>query len=338
MRAGDRTDHVVSVVDGAHPVAERLVECILQSARTRRHGDDCRPEQAHACDVECLPLRVDLAHVDDALEAEQRSGRCRRDPVLTGARFGNDPGLAHSAREQHLPEHIVDLVRAGVVEVFALEQHPRTDLRGQPLRVVQQRRPSRVVGQQSLELGLEAFVGLGLVIRSSQLVERGDECFRDVTSAVRPEPAWIRWAWVCRAHVQEWRVAGWVPAATRSATACRGLFCLTSPSPTSTASAPAAAYASRSCGPRTPLSATFTEWSGSSGAIRANVSRSTSSVRRLRAFTPMTRAPASAARRASSSSCTSTRAVMPRLSVRSSTDTSAFCSSAATMTRTMSAP
>jgi hypothetical protein len=65
--------------------------------------------------------------------------------------------------------------------------------------------------------------------------------------------------------------------------------------------------------------------------------RSISSVLRLRALTPMTRASASRARCSSSSSCTSTSGVMPRDSVRSIRLTSAGCGSAATISRTRSA-
>src|SRR5690606_14891272 len=72
-----------------------------------------------------------------------------------------------------------------------------------------------------------------------------------------------------------WRRAGWAPAATRSATAARGSRPVTRDSPTRTASAPALAYAIRSCGPRTPDSATLTMWSGISGPTRSKVERST---------------------------------------------------------------
>ncbi|OLT22246.1 hypothetical protein BJF78_07510 [Pseudonocardia sp. CNS-139] len=77
---------------------------------------------------------------------------------------------------------------------------------------------------------------------------------------------------------------------------------------------------------------------GSPGAIRPKMDRSTSSVWRLRALTPTSLAPASSARSASSSVCTSTSAVMPSDSTRSSSASSTFCSSAATISSTRSAP
>ena len=84
-------------------------------------GTHLRAEQLHAEDVRLLPLDVDRAHVDDAVEAEQRAGRRRRDAMLARAGLGDDARLAHAPRQQDLAEHIVDLVRAGVVQLLALE-------------------------------------------------------------------------------------------------------------------------------------------------------------------------------------------------------------------------
>jgi hypothetical protein len=41
--------------------------------------------------------------------------------VLAGAGLGDDARLAHAPRQQGLADGVVDLVRAGVVEVLALE-------------------------------------------------------------------------------------------------------------------------------------------------------------------------------------------------------------------------
>ena len=97
----------------------------LRVAAAGRDRDDLGAEQPHPGDVERLPAGVLLAHVDDALEAEQRRGGGGGDAVLAGAGLGDDPGLAHPLGQQRLAEHVVDLVRAGVVEVLALEQDPR---------------------------------------------------------------------------------------------------------------------------------------------------------------------------------------------------------------------
>ena len=121
---GDGADEVVGVLDVGDPVAHGLVHGVLERAAARRDGNDLGAEQLHPCDVERLATGVLLAHVDHALEAEQRGRRGGGDAVLAGAGLGDDAGLAHAHGEQRLTEHVVDLVRAGVVEVFALEEDP----------------------------------------------------------------------------------------------------------------------------------------------------------------------------------------------------------------------
>jgi hypothetical protein len=41
--------------------------------------------------------------------------------VLAGAGLGDDPGLAHPLGQQDLAHAVVDLVRAGVVQLLALQ-------------------------------------------------------------------------------------------------------------------------------------------------------------------------------------------------------------------------
>ena len=80
-----------------------------------------RAEQLHAKDVRLLPLDVGRAHIDDAGEPEARADGGGGDAVLAGAGLRDDARLAHAAGEQDLAEAIVDLVRAGVVQLVALE-------------------------------------------------------------------------------------------------------------------------------------------------------------------------------------------------------------------------
>ena len=84
-------------------------------------GTTLRAEQLHATDVGRLALHVLGAHVDLARQAEEGARRGRGDAVLAGAGLGDDARLAHLLREQHLAERVVDLVRARVAEVLALE-------------------------------------------------------------------------------------------------------------------------------------------------------------------------------------------------------------------------
>ena len=134
-RAGDRADEVVGV---STLVTQSRMASFMASLSVRLPAsdrDDLGAEQLHAGDVEGLAAGVLLAHVDDALEAEERGRRGGRDAVLAGARLGDDARLAHAHGEQRLAEDVVDLVRAGVVEVLALEQDPRAaGVRAEPRR------------------------------------------------------------------------------------------------------------------------------------------------------------------------------------------------------------
>ena len=102
MRAEHRAEDVVRRRDVRHPVADSLVDRVFERLRPARHRHDLRAEEAHPEDVELLARHVDLAHVDDALQAQQSAGRRRGDAVLARARLGDDSPLAHPPGEQRL--------------------------------------------------------------------------------------------------------------------------------------------------------------------------------------------------------------------------------------------
>ena len=93
----------------------------LSVARAARDRPDLGAERVHPEHVRRLAADVLRAHVHDARQAEQRAGGGGRDAVLAGAGLGDDPGLAEPAGQERLAERVVDLVRAGVGEILALE-------------------------------------------------------------------------------------------------------------------------------------------------------------------------------------------------------------------------
>ena len=125
VRAADRSQQVVGALDVGDPVAHGLVDGVLERAASGADRHDLGAQQAHPGHVERLPPGVLLAHVDDALQVEQRAGGRGGDTVLTCPGLRDDATLPHAPGQQRLAEHVVDLVRAGVVEVLALEQHGR---------------------------------------------------------------------------------------------------------------------------------------------------------------------------------------------------------------------
>ena len=121
MRAQHAAQQVVRGANVGHPVAHGFVDGVLQRARARLHAAHLRAQQPHAEDVQLLPPHVLRAHVDHALHAEERAHGRGGHAVLTGAGLGDDAVLAHAPRQQRLPNAVVDLVRAGVQQVFALQ-------------------------------------------------------------------------------------------------------------------------------------------------------------------------------------------------------------------------
>ena len=131
----------------------RRVTASLSVRAPASTGDDRRAEQLHPLHVRALAPHVLGAHVDDALEPEQRARGRGRDAVLAGAGLGDDARLAHALGEQALAERVVDLVRAGVQQVLALEVDRVPDRLRQPLGVVERRGPAGEVAQQRRQLG-----------------------------------------------------------------------------------------------------------------------------------------------------------------------------------------
>ena len=173
VRAGRRADQVVRRLDVGDPVADGLVHGLLERRRAGRDRDDGGAEQVHARDVGRLAARVLLAHVDDALHAEARAHGRARDAVLARARLGHDALLAEPLREQRLADGVVDLVRARVREVLALEPDARAaDLGAEPLGQVERRLAPDVVARERGQLGREGRVGEGGGERRLELVER----------------------------------------------------------------------------------------------------------------------------------------------------------------------
>ena len=188
VRAHHRAEQVVARLDRGHPVAHGLVDGVLERAAARRRGTHLGAEQPHAEDVERLALHVDLAHVDDAVEAEERRRGGAGDAVLARAGLGDEPALAHALREQGLAQHVVDLVGSGVVEVLPLEQHGAAELLGEAAGLVEHRGPPGVVAQQPVELGPERRVGPRLPKGSVELGARHHERLRDVPPPEVSEP------------------------------------------------------------------------------------------------------------------------------------------------------
>ena len=108
--------------------------------------------------------------------------------MLAGAGLGDDPPFAHAPRHHDLAEHVVDLVRAGVVELLALEIDFRAaEMFGEALGQVQRRRPAYIVPEIAVHLRLERRIGLGLGVSVFQIEDQRHQRFRDKAAAENAE-------------------------------------------------------------------------------------------------------------------------------------------------------
>ena len=141
-------------LDVRDPVADRLARRLLERLRAELDRAHLGAEQVHPLDVRRLPAHVLGPHVDDALEPEPGADGRGRDAVLAGARLGDDPLLAEPPREHGLAEGVVQLVRARVEEILALQVDALAGR--EPRSAGQRRRPAGIVREQLVHLLAEA--------------------------------------------------------------------------------------------------------------------------------------------------------------------------------------
>ena len=181
VRTRRRADAIECVVDIRHPVAQGLVHRILQRACAGRNRHDLGAEQAHAEHVRLLALNIRLAHENDALQAETRADGCRRHPVLASPGFGDDACLAHAHGQQHLTKAVIDLVRAGMVQLVAFEIDFRAaKVLGHALGEIKRRRTADIMRPHVVHLRLEGRVQLRRAIFLFQAQDQRHQRFGDI--------------------------------------------------------------------------------------------------------------------------------------------------------------
>lgn len=166
-----------------NPVAQSLVNGILQGAGTALNRENSRPQQLHAHHVHGLALHVLRPHEDGAVHLEPGRRRGRSHAVLPRPGFRNEVRFPHHFGKKGLPEGVVDLVGSGVQQVLPLQPQAEAQL----FRKVGAEREgsftARVVDQQVLErvpvLAGRHDGGHGFL----QLHERGAQRFRHEAAA-----------------------------------------------------------------------------------------------------------------------------------------------------------
>jgi hypothetical protein len=110
--------------------------------------------------------------------------------VLSGAGLGDDSLLAHPLREQNLPQCVVDLVRAGVTEILALEVDPgAAEFFRQALGEIKRRLPAGVFPELALKLAAKRGIAPRGAVSLLQLDQRRHERLGHVSPAEDAEVA-----------------------------------------------------------------------------------------------------------------------------------------------------
>ena len=153
----------------------------------RHHG---RTEQFHAEYIGRLALDILGAHINHALHAIARGHGRGGHAMLAGTGFGDHPLFTHALGQQRLANGVVDLVRTGVVEVFALE----VDLRAaagfaEPAGVVNRAGAANVVLEFVLVFGQKIWVVFIAGVFALQFVQRSHQGFGHISAAVAPKVA-----------------------------------------------------------------------------------------------------------------------------------------------------
>jgi hypothetical protein len=109
--------------------------------------------------------------------------------MLTGTGFRDHALLPHPPCQQCLTERVVDLVRAGMREVFALQKHARAGALRQARCLVQRRRPAHVMLQEMGELVAERRILPRRQVSGGELLDRRDQRLRHESPTVLAEVA-----------------------------------------------------------------------------------------------------------------------------------------------------
>ncbi|MCY1389713.1 hypothetical protein D9M71_45150 [compost metagenome] len=190
VRTGHGADQVEGAVDVGHPVTQGFVHCILERAGAGDHRDNLGAQQLHAENVGLLAFDVSGAHVDHAIQAETCSHGGSGHAVHAGAGLGDDALLAHALGQEDLADAVVDLVRAGVVQLFTLEVDLRAAAElGQTLGEVQRAWTSDVVALEVGQFFLECRIFLGQFIFTGQVEDQRHQGFGNVAATERAKQA-----------------------------------------------------------------------------------------------------------------------------------------------------
>ena len=194
MRPGNRPDAIERIAHIGHPVAQRIVHRVLQRSAPGGDGNHLGPQKPHPEHVGGLTLHIMRAHVDHAFQPELGADGCGRHAMLPSPGFRDDPALAHAAGKDDLAQHVVDLMRAGMVQFIPLHiDLGAAQMVGQAFREIERRGAADIMLPQIFHLGPESRVGLGEFVPLFQFEDQRHQRFGNEAPPENPEaPLFIR--------------------------------------------------------------------------------------------------------------------------------------------------
>src|SRR5690242_14408642 len=106
--------------------------------------------------------------------------------MLSRTGFGDDPPLPHPLCQQRLTDAVVDLMGAGVQQVFTLEiDLCSAELLSETARVEKRSRPAGILFEQPLELSSKLFIASRLLVFALEFLECRHQRFWNVSPAIR---------------------------------------------------------------------------------------------------------------------------------------------------------
>src|SRR3989338_4192605 len=110
--------------------------------------------------------------------------------MLSCAGLSDEAALAHAQRQQRLPQAIVDLMRAGVEQIFPFEIDAQPPKRlAEPLGWIEWSRTPGVTMEIVAQLAPEPRITLRRMPRSFQFLQGSHDRFRDKFPPKRPKMA-----------------------------------------------------------------------------------------------------------------------------------------------------
>ena len=183
-------DDVESVVNIGYPVTHGFVQRVFEGLAARLHRHHRGTQELHAVDIRALTFHIFAAHINHALQAVTCTNGGGGHAVLSCAGLCNHTGFAHAFGQHGLANGVVDLVRAGVIQVFTFQVNLRaTHLAADASGMVDGGGATHKMRQLGFELGDKSGVVLVLGVGVFQLFDGMGQRFADKTAAVNAKVA-----------------------------------------------------------------------------------------------------------------------------------------------------